>query len=127
MCVCVILLRQFPCICCFAAYNKLPRLVQAIQSAIFELIQSAITVVVTSRSFQRTMCWRVCMTVIYINSPWCVHRYGSETEIDEDEEAGVSNAARDKIYDKGQSRRIWGELYKVVDSSDVIVQVLSFM
>ncbi|KAL3138740.1 Nuclear/nucleolar GTPase 2 [Trebouxia sp. C0010 RCD-2024] len=51
-------------------------------------------------------------------------KYGSEPEIDEDEEAGVSNAARDKIYDKGQSRRIWGELYKVVDSSDVVVQVL---
>ena len=50
-------------------------------------------------------------------------RYGSEPEIDEDEEAGVSNAARDKIYDKGQSKRIWGELYKVVDSSDVVVQV----
>jgi len=43
--------------------------------------------------------------------------------VDEDEEAGVSNAAREKIYDKGQSKRIWGELYKVVDSSDVIVQV----
>lgn len=43
--------------------------------------------------------------------------------MDEDEEAGVSNAAREKIYDKGQSKRIWGELYKVVDSSDVIVQV----
>ncbi len=50
-------------------------------------------------------------------------RYGSEPEVDEDEEAGVSNAAREKIYDKGQSKRIWGELYKVVDSSDVIVQV----
>lgn len=57
----------------------------------------------------------------------CIRRYGSEPEIDEDEEAGVSNAARDKIYDKGQSRRIWGELYKVVDSSDVVVQVLSFI
>lgn len=51
-------------------------------------------------------------------------KYGSEPEVDEDEEAGVSNAAREKIYDKGQSKRIWGELYKVVDSSDVIVQVL---
>lgn len=57
----------------------------------------------------------------------CIRRYGSEPEIDEDEEAGVSNAARDKIYDKGQSKRIWGELYKVVDSSDVVVQVLSYM
>lgn len=43
--------------------------------------------------------------------------------MDEDAEAGVSNAARDKIFDKGQSKRIWGELYKVVDSSDVVVQV----
>lgn len=58
-----------------------------------------------------------------LRHPPCKHRYGSEPEVDEDEEAGVSNAARDKIYDKGQSRRIWGELYKVVDSSDVIVQV----
>ena len=24
----------------------------------------------------------------------------------------------------GQSKRIWGELYKVLDSSDVIIQVL---
>ena len=51
------------------------------------------------------------------------HRYGSGSEVDEDAEAGVSTAARDKIFDKGQSKRIWGELYKVVDSSDVIVQV----
>lgn len=27
------------------------------------------------------------------------------------------------MFDKGQSKRIWGELYKVVDSSDVVVQV----
>lgn len=33
------------------------------------------------------------------------------------------NAARDAVFEKGQSRRIWGELYKVVDSSDVIIQV----
>jgi len=32
--------------------------------------------------------------------------------------------ARDSVFDKGQSRRIWGELYKVLDSSDVIIQVL---
>ena len=50
-------------------------------------------------------------------------RYGSGSDVDEDLEAGVSTAARDKIFDKGQSKRIWGELYKVVDSSDVIVQV----
>ncbi|KAL6757853.1 NUC091 domain-containing protein [Haematococcus lacustris] len=32
--------------------------------------------------------------------------------------------ARDAVFDKSQSRRIWGELYKVLDSSDVIIQVL---
>ncbi len=29
----------------------------------------------------------------------------------------------DKVFDKGTSRRIWGELYKVLDCSDVIIQV----
>lgn len=32
--------------------------------------------------------------------------------------------ARDAIFEKGQSKRIWGELYKVLDSSDVVIQVL---
>jgi len=31
---------------------------------------------------------------------------------------------RENHFAKGQSKRIWGELYKVIDSSDVIVQVL---
>lgn len=31
---------------------------------------------------------------------------------------------QEKIMKKGQSRRIWGELYKVIDSSDVVVQVI---
>jgi hypothetical protein len=35
---------------------------------------------------------------------------------------GVRSAAREKLFDKGQSRRIWGELFKVVDSSDVVIQ-----
>jgi nuclear GTP-binding protein len=34
------------------------------------------------------------------------------------------DAVRDAVFEKGTSRRIWGELYKVVDSSDVIIQVL---
>ena len=29
------------------------------------------------------------------------------------------------VFKKGQSARIWGELYKVIDSSDVIIQVIS--
>jgi len=32
--------------------------------------------------------------------------------------------AIEKIFEKGQSKRIWNELHKVIDSSDVIVQVL---
>jgi nuclear GTP-binding protein len=31
---------------------------------------------------------------------------------------------RNKLFEKGQSKRIWGELYKVIDSSDVLIQVL---
>lgn len=31
--------------------------------------------------------------------------------------------AKDAIFEKGQSKRIWGELYKVLDSSDVVIQV----
>lgn len=43
--------------------------------------------------------------------------------IDEEEE-GFRDMARHSMFEKGQSKRIWGELYKVVDSSDVVVQVL---
>ena len=27
------------------------------------------------------------------------------------------------IFSKGQSKRIWGELFKVIDSSDIVMQV----
>jgi nuclear GTP-binding protein len=37
---------------------------------------------------------------------------------------GTRDAARHTMFDKGQSKRIWGELYKVIDSSDVVIQVL---
>ncbi|KAL4657572.1 nucleolar GTP-binding protein 2 [Arapaima gigas] len=40
------------------------------------------------------------------------------------EDTGVRNEAREEIFKKGQSKRIWGELYKVIDSSDVVIQVL---
>ncbi len=30
---------------------------------------------------------------------------------------------RECIFSKGQSKRIWNELHKVVDSSDVVIQV----
>ena len=34
---------------------------------------------------------------------------------------------RDNLFEKGQSKRIWGELYKVLDCSDVVIQVLMDM
>lgn len=37
---------------------------------------------------------------------------------------GQLSAAREAIFSKGQSKRIWNELYKVIDSSDVIIHVL---
>jgi len=35
-----------------------------------------------------------------------------------------NDAVRHSIFDKGLSRRIWDELYKVIDSSDVVIYVL---
>lgn len=37
---------------------------------------------------------------------------------------GYITSAREAIFNKGQSKRIWNELYKVIDSSDVIIHVL---
>lgn len=34
------------------------------------------------------------------------------------------NETKEKIFSKGQSKRIWEELYKVLDSSDVVIQVI---
>lgn len=39
------------------------------------------------------------------------------------EDAVVSTAV-EPIFSKGQSKRIWNELYKVIDSSDVVIHVL---
>lgn len=36
----------------------------------------------------------------------------------------VQRGRSEAVYTKGQSRRIWAELYKVIDSSDVILHVL---
>ena len=37
---------------------------------------------------------------------------------------GELDSAREPIFSKGQSKRIWNELYKVIDSSDVVIHVL---
>jgi len=40
------------------------------------------------------------------------------------DDGGVKDEKGDHMFSKGQSRRIWNELYKVIDSADVVVQVL---
>ena len=42
----------------------------------------------------------------------------------EHEDDGTRDKVNNEMFSKGQSRRIWGELYKVIDSSDVVIQVL---
>lgn len=39
-------------------------------------------------------------------------------------EDGTTLEAKEAIFNKGQSKRIWNELYKVIDSSDVVIHVL---
>ncbi|XP_034677032.1 nuclear/nucleolar GTPase 2-like isoform X1 [Vitis riparia] len=45
-----------------------------------------------------------------------VHTEGSEGD-------GFGDLVRHTMFEKGQSKRNWGELHKVIDSSDVVVQV----
>jgi len=40
------------------------------------------------------------------------------------EDQGEKDLAKDKRLEAGQSKRIWEELYKVIDSSDIICQVI---
>lgn len=39
-------------------------------------------------------------------------------------EEAILSTAKEAIFSKGQSKRIWNELYKVIDSSDVVIHVL---
>lgn len=45
--------------------------------------------------------------------------YGNDGETEK-----ALTMAIEPVFDKGQSKRIWNELYKVIDSSDVIIHVL---
>ncbi|KAK7342893.1 hypothetical protein VNO80_25851 [Phaseolus coccineus] len=49
---------------------------------------------------------------------------GSSASGEADDRDGFRDLVRHTMFEKGQSKRIWGELYKVIDSSDVVVQVL---
>ncbi|KAJ6752083.1 hypothetical protein OIU85_002502 [Salix viminalis] len=51
-------------------------------------------------------------------------KYGDEAPGEGTEADGFRDLVRHTMFEKGQSKRIWGELYKVIDSSDVVVQVL---
>jgi len=44
--------------------------------------------------------------------------------IEKNLDEGLKKNSKEEIFDKGQSKRIWAELYKVLDCSDVVVQVL---
>ncbi|KFA65598.1 hypothetical protein S40285_04312 [Stachybotrys chlorohalonatus IBT 40285] len=46
-----------------------------------------------------------------------------DQEAEQDGEKQLTMAI-EPVFDKGQSKRIWNELYKVIDSSDVIIHVL---
>ncbi|KAI5187554.1 nuclear GTP-binding protein [Nematocida homosporus] len=48
----------------------------------------------------------------------------SSPAVEEKESTKERADNKDRVYLKGQSRRIWAELYKVLDSSDVIVHIL---
>ena len=50
-------------------------------------------------------------------------KYGNKDPTGLDDVDGFRERARHSMFDKGQSKRIWGELYKVIDSSDVVIQV----
>lgn len=52
-------------------------------------------------------------------------KYDENKDIDlVKEEADTRAVVRDWVFGAGQSKRIWNELHKVIDSSDVILQVL---
>ncbi|KAM0896407.1 hypothetical protein ACQ4PT_023223 [Festuca glaucescens] len=51
-------------------------------------------------------------------------KHASSKLLKDEQEDGLRDLVRHNMFEKGQSKRIWSELYKVIDSSDVVVQVL---
>lgn len=52
-------------------------------------------------------------------------KYNEEKDVDlVKEDDGVKDVVRDWVFGAGQSKRIWNELHKVIDSSDILLQVL---
>ncbi|XP_059053789.1 nucleolar GTP-binding protein 2 [Achroia grisella] len=53
------------------------------------------------------------------------NKYDESKDVDRvREDSGVKEGQRDWVFGAGMSKRIWNELYKVIDSSDVLLQVL---
>ncbi|XP_050351537.1 nucleolar GTP-binding protein 2 [Nymphalis io] len=52
-------------------------------------------------------------------------KYDESKDVDRvREDSGMKEGQREWIFGAGMSRRIWNELYKVIDSSDVLLQIL---
>lgn len=49
---------------------------------------------------------------------------GTSGDADDADSEQQYTMAVEPVFDKGQSKRIWNELYKVIDSSDVVIHVL---
>ncbi|XP_055594274.1 nucleolar GTP-binding protein 2 [Uranotaenia lowii] len=47
-----------------------------------------------------------------------------DRDLDREDIDGVKDQVRDWVFAAGQSKRIWNELHKVIDSADVLLQVL---
>ncbi|KAI9222093.1 NUC091 domain-containing protein [Blastocladiella britannica] len=48
----------------------------------------------------------------------------NDMSLPENQQEDFKDKERDVVFMKGQSKRIWNELYKVIDSSDVVIHVL---
>jgi nuclear GTP-binding protein len=53
--------------------------------------------------------------------PW-----GRDSNIEQTSGEGIDwrHEVKDDLFNKGQSKRIWGEFFKVIDCSDVILHVI---
>ena len=73
----------------------------------------------------------VCVIDHFLNQMHCCfaeafeQKSGASGSSETNEGDGFRDLVRHTMFEKGQSKRIWGELYKVIDSSDVVVQVES--
>ena len=65
-------------------------------------------------------------TYTKVNNRVGIVPWGKDVNITKTSGEGVDwvNAKKDDLFLKGQSKRIWGEFYKVVDCSDVILHII---